>query len=269
MKFMPLLALTLLLCLAAQAADAVTPLLRAHSHNDYERKRPLQEALDNGFCSVEADIYLVDGELLVAHDAKDLKPDRTLRAMYLDPLKARVEANGGRVYPGGPPVTLLIDIKDEAEATYACLRTLLQPYAAMLTHFTPDATTEGAVTIILSGNRPEATVAAEPERLVGLDGRVPDLDRDISPHVYPLISDSWRPLFTWTGKEAMPAEERARLDALVAKTHAKGMRLRFWGLPFPDKLWPTLYDAGVDLLNADQLEKLRALLEAKAAGAAP
>jgi hypothetical protein len=269
MRLFPILALLLLGSFVAEAAEPVKSLPRAHSHNDYLRKQPLQDALDNGFCGIEADIFLVAGELLVAHDAKDLTPERSLRALYLDPLKARVEAHGGRVYPGGPTITLLIDIKDEAEVTYAALRTVLQDYAPMLTRFTPDSTTEGAVTVILSGNRPEATMAAEAERLAALDGRIPDLDRAISPHLYPLISDNWKSHFTWTGKEAMPAEERARLDALVAKTHAKGMRLRFWGLPFPERVWPTLYDAGVDLLNADQLPKLRALLEARAAGATP
>jgi len=50
------------------------PLLRAHSHNDYAHTRPLLDALDQGFCSVEADIYLENGQLLVGHDKKDLTP---------------------------------------------------------------------------------------------------------------------------------------------------------------------------------------------------
>ena len=40
-----------------------TPLFQAHAHNDYEHARPLHDALEHGFWSVEADIYLVDGEL--------------------------------------------------------------------------------------------------------------------------------------------------------------------------------------------------------------
>lgn len=43
------------------------PLVHAHAHDDYEHKRPLFDALDRGFCSVEADVHLVDGQLLVAH----------------------------------------------------------------------------------------------------------------------------------------------------------------------------------------------------------
>src|SRR4030095_12119754 len=61
-------ALLLLSCFCLVPAFAQTPLLRAHAHNDYEHTRPLLDALEQGFCSVEADIYLIDGELRVAHD---------------------------------------------------------------------------------------------------------------------------------------------------------------------------------------------------------
>src|SRR5438128_8490223 len=98
-----------------QADDpaAVKPLPQAHAHNDYEHKRPLWDALDRGFCSVEADIYLVNGQLLVAHSRQGVKPERTLQSLYLDPLRERVKKNGGRVYAGGPEVTLLVDIKSD------------------------------------------------------------------------------------------------------------------------------------------------------------
>src|SRR5689334_4607279 len=116
----PLLVLALTVAGPAVRGDEkpVTPLRRAHAHNDYEHKRPLFDALDHGFCSVEADVYLIDGKLLVAHDRKDVKPDRTLEALYLDPLRERARANGGRVYPGGPTVFLLVDVKSGAEETY-------------------------------------------------------------------------------------------------------------------------------------------------------
>lgn len=37
------------------------PLAQAHAHNDYEHTRPLHDALDHSFTSVEADVWLVDG----------------------------------------------------------------------------------------------------------------------------------------------------------------------------------------------------------------
>src|SRR4051812_50146961 len=88
------------------------PLWRAHAHNDYLHPRPLLDALDHRFGSVEADISLVDGQLLVAHDPVELDPARTLESLYLNPLAARVKANRGSVYRGyRRPLQLLIDIK--------------------------------------------------------------------------------------------------------------------------------------------------------------
>ena len=48
------------------------PLPAAHAHNDYWHERPLHDALERGFCSVEADVFLVDGQLLVGHAKKEL-----------------------------------------------------------------------------------------------------------------------------------------------------------------------------------------------------
>src|SRR2546430_17530750 len=90
------------------AEASPTPLTRVHAHNDYEHKRPLFDALDHGFCSIEADIYLVDGQLLVAHMRSQVKPERTLEKLYLDPLREQVKQNGGRGYAAGAEGTLLV-----------------------------------------------------------------------------------------------------------------------------------------------------------------
>src|SRR5437764_5868671 len=100
-------AAVLLACPAAFAAaddkataPPVTPLQRAHAHNDYEHKRPLFDALDCGFCSVEADVWLVKGQLLVAHTPVQWDTTRTLEKLYLDPLRERAKANRGKIFPG-------------------------------------------------------------------------------------------------------------------------------------------------------------------------
>src|SRR5690349_2264061 len=118
----------------AFSADSpgVKPLAQAHAHNDYLHEHPLADALSHGFASVEADIFLVDGKLLVAHEKRDIKPDRTLEALYLDPLKRRAQDNGGSVYPGGGTFYLLIDLKSAGEPTYAALVKVLARYADMI-----------------------------------------------------------------------------------------------------------------------------------------
>src|SRR6266545_3001432 len=238
---------------ASPETNSPTPLIRAHAHNDYEHARPLFDALDHGFCSVEADIYLVDGKLLVAHERNKVKPERTLQALYLDPLRHRAKANGGRVHPGGPSVMLLIDIKSEAEQTYAALRTVLQKYADILTEFTASQTRTNAVTVVISGNRPRETIAKETQRFAAYDGRVPDLESQAASHFIPLISDDWGNHFKWRGVGPMPEAERKQLNGLVTQSHDQGRKLRFWGAPDRVEVWKEQFDAGVDLINTDNL----------------
>lgn len=246
--------------LPAAGAELVKPLLQAHAHNDYEHERPLLDALAHGFCSVEADIWLVDGQLLVAHNRREVKPERTLQKLYLDPLQERARQHGGRVYPQGPTVTLMIDVKSEAEATYAVLRKVLERYTNLLTRFTPTSTVPGAVMVVLSGNRATNKVALEAERYVALDGRLADLEGHASPHLMPLISDNWTLHFRWRGVGEMPAEERQKLRHWVRQAHQQGRRIRFWATPERTEMWIELREAGVDLLNTDDLSGMRAFL---------
>jgi hypothetical protein len=237
---------------ATSRADPM-PLINAHAHNDYEHARPLFDALDRGFCSVEADIYLVDGQLLVAHDRAQVSPARTLQALYLDPLRERVRKNGGKVYPNGPECTLLIDIKSEGEKVYPVLREVLKGYAEMLTVFRPDKTETKAITVILSGSRPTAMLANEPLRYAAIDGRLPDLDQNPSRHLVPLVSDDWSRLFHWRGAGPLPPEEKQKLREFVKQAHQQDRRIRFWGAPDNVQAWQELHRAGVDLLNTDDL----------------
>ncbi len=242
------------------AQPGVTPLPRAHAHNDYRHERPLLDALDQGFCSVEADIYLVDGQLLVGHDRHELTPGRTLQRLYLDPLQQRVRQHGGRVYPGGPTVTLLIDVKSEAEPTYAVLRKLLINYREMLSRQQGEQYVCSAVQVVISGNRALDTIARDSERLTGIDGRLTDLDSDQPASVLPLISDRWSSHFRWLGEGPMPKAEQQKLDHIVQQAHAAGRRVRFWATPESPGVWQALYTAGVDHINTDQLGQLRGFL---------
>jgi hypothetical protein len=255
---------TLLPPASAPAADA-TPLPHAHAHNDYLHPRPLLDALEQGFCSVEADIWLVNGQLLVAHDLKDVHPERTLQKLYLDPLLARTKQNNGHVFRDEPAFTLLIDIKSESTNTYIALRKVLESYATMLTRFQPAKIETNAVTVVISGNRPRGLMAAETRRLAAYDGRLVDLESAASRDLIPLISDNWTLHFKWRAKtEEGPLSEmeRTKLKVLVARAHQQGRRIRFWGAPDQPAMWRELRDAGVDYLNTDRLADMRSFLKA-------
>jgi Glycerophosphoryl diester phosphodiesterase family len=256
--------LTAFLCAVApntRSAEqaTTTPLRQAHSHNDYLHTRPLLDALDHGFCSVEADIWLVDGKLLVAHDLKEARPERTLQALYIEPLAERVKINGGRVFRGGPEFTLLVDVKSDATNTYKALRLVLQDYTAMLTRFSGQQIETNAVTIVISGNRARALMADEPMRLAAYDGRLPDLDAPATRGLIPLVSDNWTLHFKWRGRDdegPLPEAERMKLRSLVTRAHEQGRRVRFWAAPDKPAMWDELHKAGVDYLNTDRLADL-------------
>lgn len=244
-----------------------TPLRRAHAHNDYARPRPLFDALSHGFTSVEADIWLVDGQLLVAHDEWQLNPNRTLESLYLDPLLARVRAGGGRVYRDDDlSLQLLIGLKTDGEATYRELSRRLRRYHSMLSIRTPGRVRREAVTAVISGNR-AARGAMEEEwvRLAFYDGRLDDLRTEAPPSFVPLISCNWTQGFSWQGRGTMPRAERDLLHQIVATAHAAGQRVRFWATPdrpgpARQAVWHELLDADVDHINTDDLAGLEDFL---------
>ena len=239
------------------------PLLHAHAHNDYEHQRPLLDALDQGFCSVEADIFLVEDKLLVAHNRKDVKPERTLQALYLDPLRERVKRNGGRVFPNGPEFSLLIDLKTEWRAIYPALRAVLTNYSDLFSTFRGGAEQTNAITVVISGNRAKEMFVGETVRFATYDGTLADLDSSESANFIPWISANWAENFAWRGQGAMPVADSTRLKDILTKAHAQGRRVRFWGAPDKVVFWRALRDAGVDLINTDDLPGLANFLNGR------
>jgi hypothetical protein len=246
----------------AQSAEVV-PRPQSHAHNDYLHERPLLDALDQGFCSVEADIFLINGELLVAHTRLELSPKRTLQSLYLDPLQERIAKNKGSVHAGVDSFTLLIDIKTDGQETYRELHRVLTKYADMLTRVENGTVKKGPITAIVSGNRPIESIQAEPIRLVGIDGRLSDLDSDKESHLLPLISDNWTSHFQWRGKGEIDPKELSKLRSIVAKAHAKNRLVRFWASPDNESVWRLLRDEKVDLINTDNLAGLSTFLGSK------
>lgn len=255
-----ILCVTALQWMAAARAEAPKPLAQAHAHNDYLHKRPLADALDHGFTSVEADIFLVDGKLLVGHSERELRPERTLEALYLDPLRERVRANGGSVYPGGGRFHLLIDLKSAGVPTYTALAKVLAEYSDMISSVHDGKVEQKAVDVSISGNRPIVLIAGESLRYAGIDGRLGDLDSKMPAHLMPLVSDNWRVYFKWRGQGPISDAERKKLHDAVAKAHASGRRIRFWATPDNVAMWRELRDAGVDMINTDDLAGLEKFL---------
>jgi hypothetical protein len=137
---------------------------------------------------------------------------------------------------------------------------LLSKHADMLTNVEANKVRSGAVTTVLTGNRPKIAPGDTHVRYAGLDGRLSDLGSRVPAHVMPMISDNWTTQFHWNGNGPMPENERVKLREIVKKAHDSGRVARFWATPESETLWRELRAAGVDLINTDELDRLAAFL---------
>jgi YVTN family beta-propeller protein len=222
---------------------------RTHSHNDYEQKEPFFAAYRAGFSSIEADVWLLNGKLLVGHDQKDLQTSRTLEELYLKPLASKISANKGRPYPEKTKkLQLMIDIKSEAEITLDAISALLRSY--------PQISKNKYITVTVSGNRPPEEKWTSYPAYIHFDGRpgnsyTAEVLKKIS-----MISDSYAGYLDPGTNEL----DLAKATKTINEAHASQIPFRFWGNPDHAESWQKLSDIGVDFINTDRISQLVAFM---------
>jgi hypothetical protein len=242
------------------------PLKQGHSHNDYWRPRPLADALQRGFKSVEADVFLANGTLLVGHSPEELHIANTLEALYLEPLQDLLQREK-KLYRSKSALYLYLDVKSEGPATYAVLQPLLKKYESLLVK--PGGKRKQAgVKVILTGDYPGEMVLADKERLVFLDGKVADLEQGLDDSRYPVVSANWATYFKWQGQGSIPPAEARMLAAWNKQALKNGQQIRFWNIAEQDEqqvkaLWRVLLSYKSLLIGTDHLDWLQQVLEEK------
>lgn len=245
-------------CMMMVLATATAQVLpQGHSHNDYRRARPLHKALDHGFMSVEADVHLRRGELLVGHDGFFLRRRRTLERMYLQPLHQQARAQDFRsVHAGGPPgFVLYIDVKRGCPALPDTLIAQLARHAEMLTVWDNGVRRQGAVNVIVRACDREQEWLARERRWFHFEGRKHHLGGVYDAEVMPRVGMPLRRITRWRGRGEMPPADLETLRAVVAQSQADGRHLRFWAATNRPAVWRTLLDEGVDVINVDRIRR--------------
>jgi len=235
-------------------------LVYAHSHNDYEHERPLFDALNQGFYSVEADVYFDGGRLSVAHNGWwGFKG--TLQKLYLEPLQARVEARGS-VHGDGLPFTLWVELKKGPPEMVDALHALLEQYP-MLTRVQDGELIPGKVTIVLTGNArgKEDFVTRFPRRNAVRDSNDYSPDDPPADGGWLYYALNWSRYLSLSSSGRLDDEQRARLACIIENAHASGRKVRFYGAPDNPEAWKVALEFGVDFINTDDLSGLRSFLE--------
>ena len=220
----------------------------AHSHNDYEQERPLAAAAEAGITSIEVDLFLEGSAIMVGHDRGKWRGE--FAALYLEPLNRLWE---NRALPGdrATPFLLWLDLKDPNPGLRQELDRLLAAYPVTRA-LDPSRT---PVEVILTGDQSakENFVSEYSAELVSRDSNLfSENDPPAGPR-WKWYALDWTKLGTWNGQGPMPAVERERLVAIVAKIHARGRKLRLWKHPATLAFWQEASAAGVDRLGTDLL----------------
>lgn len=243
--------LLLALALTCCGAAAAQPPVLIHSHNDYAQRVPFYQAYAQQVSSIEADVFLHDGQLLVGHDVEDLRADMTFEALYVEPIVTLFARNGGRAFrDSDQTLQLMVELKSETDPTLRAVAALLGRWPEV---FDPEVN-PAAVRVAVTGRVPAPEAFDRYPRFLGFDGV---WDADYTPEQLAriaLISTNFRDFSQWNGKGTIIPAEKERLEQVIDRAHEQGKPVRFWNAPEGTTVYYTFYDMGIDYINTDKPE---------------
>ncbi|MCJ1353901.1 MAG: hypothetical protein MMC33_003888 [Icmadophila ericetorum] len=250
-----------------------------YSHNDYWHALPLFTAVSVGCTAIETDVHLYNSTLYVGHHTSSLTAERTFTSLYIEPLLYLLEHsnppspflseptyNGIYDWEVFQTLYFMIDIKTDGESPESTWKQVvdeLKPlrdkkYLSFITSGT-DSITYRPITVIGTGAVPHSLIDPETSRDYFYDGDLP-VTSTSSPLTSPIASADFLEVF---GRVTNPdgklnSTQRAVLDEHVRDAHAKGIKIRYWQMPWwpiavRNGVWREFISAGVDFINADDL----------------
>lgn len=243
-----------------RAGDCRRANLPAYAHNDYQNARPLAEAVELGYRGVEADVFLVNGQLRVGHDRRRAARGGTFEALYLAPLAELAKRCGRLTDSADAPFLLLVEIKDESRPTYDSTVALLARYERWIAH---DATQRGRpIEAVMVGWHPPKHSRSGGDPSVMRQQRIASygdtIMKDAAGEVRLLSLDYGKTI----GRRWTTAVGRRRwLETIRAARRASaGRLLRAHNVPVDARVYDELLAAGVDLLGTTELARTRVTL---------
>lgn len=228
----------------------------AHSHNDYKQHIPFYAAYRFGFGSIEADIYLQNGSLMVAHQPEELDSSKTLQTLYLDPLTEQVIAHNGFPFSDSTKkLQLLIDIKTDPVRSLGKLVELLKSY--------PRLTSCKNLYFVITGRRPAEHLFGSYPKFIFVDGEFNKTYGNDALLRVILMSDNFAHYSSWNGQGKIDPASRMKIKNAITRSHSSGKPVRFWNAPDMENAWSNLIDLGVDFINTDHIPELASFLNSR------
>ena len=233
-------------CLFAQAQEYTSS--NIHSHNDYESKLPFYGAYSNETGVIEADVFLVNNELFVAHTSKEIASHNTLKSMYLEPLSSKLKNLGSKAYPSNKALLLMIDIKSDADSTLKVIAQQLKTF--------PDIIANKNIKVVISGNRPNPAQWKDYPEFIYFDGRLNENYTTEELARVEMISEDLHELTVWNGKGVLTQADLEKIQSTIKKVHNQNKKIRFWATQDNVNTWMTLMNLKVDFIGTDNVPEL-------------
>ena len=211
----------------------------AHSHNDYEQKVPFWYALGAGAKSIEADVYLVNGELFVSHERKDIQKEKTFGNLYLKSLEKAVDLGIIR----DQPIQILIDLKTDGESTLKKIVSQISKY--------PKITAQKNISFVISGNQPKPEKFNSFPDFIKFDYQSLENLTVKQWEKVGLLSLNFKQYSVWNGKGGLTEEDLPKVTEAIKKAKSFGKPFRFWAIPDGKTSWQFFAHHGVDFINTD------------------
>ena len=247
MRKILIIIVSLVMCLSLQAQRPIA----FHSHNDYNRIAPFWEAYSQHCTYIEADVFLQDGEILVAHNRQDVKADRSLRTMYFEPIAKVFRENGGKMWKGSDDqLQLVVDLKSSDA---------LPGVVALAEEFPDVFASEKGVRIVITGGYPAPQDYDKWPSWLWYDGDFTNGKLEYTPdqlkHIAMISTDFRKFARHWNGKGRMIKSEMDAVTGAIEAVHSVGKPIRFWDAPEGTTAYFTLHRLGVDIFNTDHPAK--------------
>lgn len=215
-----------------------------HSHNDYLQKKPLLRALKANAKSIEADVFLIDGEIYVAHTRNEVNKKNTFEQLYVLPLKQYLSKQDKK-----PGFHIMIDVKSEAVSTLEKIQETLLKY--------PGIFSKDGIHVVISGNRPDPADYKKYAPFIFFDGRNPIDAEGPDAKKIAVISQDLSMFTHWRGTGKLPENEKQKIIGFVNSCHEKNKPVRFWNSGDNENMYNFLRSIGADYINTDSPQTVR------------
>lgn len=231
------------------AQPVIYTVANAHSHNDYNQRTPYFQAYAEQFGSMEADVHLRNGALIVAHDSDQVIMNNTLAKLYLDPIVNTINQNRGFIYSDkNRQLQLLIDLKTEPVSTLDALIRLLKKYPSIIKN--------KSVKIVITGNKPAENRFINYPSFIWFDCDAGKIHSTAALTKIAMLSEAFDDHSKWDGNGTIPDSAKEAVTAMVTRAHRLRKPIRFYAAPDQPNAWLTMQQLKVDYINTDHIEML-------------